>query len=222
MALSPLGQSPHPQYLYINSYHVLGYADGTWPIRSPMGLMSIEGTIDFELQDCLFPVLTRRSSNDCSYKTISLFDYDSHIKPLGKETSGCTRGLLASWAILLRFYLVRDTVSFVCTSKANTNARELKTQRPLQDGHDNAEVLYFDVQDQDRLCDVKNVSTKLLMPGESPVNRINTAVHLRTALLPDFRDGDHSAVLEQTESSFKDAPGSILQVCLSFAKCAIH
>ena len=194
---------------------------GCNPLAS-IGIMSLERAIDFELQDCVLPVSTRACSIGCHYSIIPIFNDGSHPKLLAEETSARTRTLLASWAILLHFYLVRDTVSFVYTYDVKAVAREPEKQHLLRDGNEKAKVLYFDVQDLDRLHDVKDVSSKILMPGESPVNRMNTAVQLRTTSLTDSINVDKQADPKQIKTPYEDAPGFVRQVCSTIAETASY
>lgn len=153
-----------------------------------MNAMSTGIPTDLELRYCLFPVSTRKSGEDCHYDIINIFDNARHPKFPKEEVSDLTGTLLATWAILLRSYVGRDTVSFVFASEVNGHSQKAEREGVLHICESDVRVVYYDILNQARLRDIKVESTQTLGSEKLHISRVNSAVKLSTTFSSDSID----------------------------------
>lgn len=129
-------------------------------------------------QHCAFPTISRASGKTSSYKTVNISLEDGSILEQGDwGNAELEKGLLTSWAILLRFYAVNDIVAFLTIAAVPVDVPKDVTEDAESKGASQCSRirLCYDIPDHIRLCDVGIASKESHDSGEINAT-VNTAV----------------------------------------------
>lgn len=156
-------------------------------------------TTQLENQRCVFPVSQWKSDENQSYGDVKVFGKDDLLHGQERSAIELNERLQAAWAVVLRFYVVNDIVSFAIISDSQDYLCNVEPPRPRIHHERTTKIVSYDIPNHAQLRDVHVASSKIWEQRDWAHGQVNTAIHFFERHYPQ------NAGAKQPEAPYEEA-----------------